>query len=161
MPGFEGFEQGGDAGSGDVVAVEARHYIASGPSLAEVFLVDIECEVCGDQNPGPRLQLKEADGFMRFDRGKLGLDNLELAEVGLPRDRWFTLHFEVTVGDDGDGRLTALVDDAPIIDASAQSVSDHMRLDNVQVALTASASPDAVDILIDDVSISLVTTGIR
>lgn len=144
---------------GDLVSLRARHYIPSGFSLEEVFLIDLECEVCGDGNPGVRLQLKEQEGRPRVDRGKLNLDNLGLAEAGLPRDRWFELRFDVRVGDQDTGSVAVYVDGEVVVDVAGETSTGHRRLDNAQFALTASASPDPVEVLVDDVEIHLLEDG--
>lgn len=144
---------------GDLVSLRARHFIPSGFSLAEVFLIDLECEACGDENPGVRLQLKEQEGRPRVDRGKLNLDNVGLGEAGLPRDRWFELRFDVRVGDEDTGSLAVFVDGEAVIEVDGETSTGHRRFDNAQFALTASASPDPTEVLVDDAEIHLLEDG--
>lgn len=170
--------QGFDLREGDTATFEAWYFVESQGSLADLFLMDIECTDCwpagsplSNKSPGVRLSLKEREGFVAVDRGKLGYRDAPFrpGSVGwhpFPRGRWVHLRWtmHLSVADDGWSKIW--LDDVLVLDARGTTLPDRdefrkwgleldkVRYDYIEVGVTANPGGDAVTIRLDDVRVT-------
>lgn len=165
-------------GEGDVLTIRAWLLLPEGPSLDDVFILDLECESCWpdfslfpNKSPGIRLQLKGDDGLPIVERGKIGLDDYQHEGPrpvrSVPRGRWTLMAFRVKLASDASGRVEVSFDDELAFAGSGSNLPDprvfgrygirlkHRDYDRFQIGITANGSDNPVEMLLDDVSVEI------
>lgn len=151
--------------AGSVILMQARFYFPLGTPLNSLILMDLECASCGlETNPGVRLYLRR--GMLRVDRSKIGIKQafLPTAPHMVAAGGWHEVSWQVTLGTGEQGRSVVMLDGERVSDVrgttllTQEIVSRHMdvavqeQADRFQVGLTANSNPQAVEMLLDDVS---------
>ncbi|MDY8137735.1 hypothetical protein [Aquimarina sp. 2201CG5-10] len=111
--GFKAFE-------GSTVTIKADFYVASNESIADLFLVDLECCSCWDpsvdmeqssdgdnQCPGVRLKIT-GNGFLSIERGKISDVTIEQTNLSFPRNEWVTVEWKMQLSDQQQEGLNSL-----------------------------------------------------
>jgi hypothetical protein len=152
--------------TGDTVSVSGWYYIEPATDLDNVFLMDIECELCYKTSPGVRVVLK--DGYLALERGKIGFrdETFTQNKERVPLGEWFKLSVTLTLGEGNAGHTQVTMDDVLIVDRRGTNMPEteifkrlgvnltREQIDNVEFGVTANASQVVQTVFIDDVAIA-------
>jgi hypothetical protein len=172
-----GIEKSGfEAGRNNRILIRADFFLSEEGSLANVFLLDLECCACWDpavpdnQCPGVRLMLDETGEFIHLERGKIGLPTLTQFQLPMPRNEWVRLEWEMTLSDESPGQNTIRLNGEVALSESginlpSQTVFDSLfsaegidfslqeplQYHRFQIGVTANPSSESSEIWVDNV----------
>ncbi|MCD4760679.1 hypothetical protein K8R42_02155 [bacterium] len=121
--------------SGNTIIAEAWFYIPSS-SKGRVTVMDFEnSEKIG--NPGIRFQLQEDMVIFNRDKIKIKPYTFESA-TNIPYDEWFLMRVELILGDENNGQVKILINNAVVMNEKGATISQTIKnYDTFQVGITA------------------------
>ena len=150
---------------GDHIELSADYYIEDGADLHNLFLMDIECEACHEQNPGVRIAVQ--NNVLVLERGKVGFrDDTFVSSYQVPTNEWFTVRVQLDLGDEQSGHSHVFVNNKLYIDEQGvnmpiSSVVESLggslsseQIDNIEFGATANASTRDVTMYVDNVRVT-------
>ena len=163
---------------GDTLIIQAWMFLPRGPSLEDVFLLDLECGSCwptfalvSNKSPGIRIQLKGDVGYPLVERGKIGLSNYRHNGAGpirpVPRGVWTRMRFYARLASNETGLVRVEFDDRVVFSSNGPNLPDprlfirygiflkHTGYDRFQIGVTANGSRNPVEMMLDTVSVRL------
>jgi hypothetical protein len=148
---------------GDTVFMQASFYFEPGADLNEIYLMDIECEQCYSQAPGPRL--KVSNGFLSIDRGKIGFaGSFKENNLSIPTGEWFQIIWQMILGKNSKGITKVYLNGQRVMDTTGTNIPDRAifsaegvtltaeKLDRFEVGITANSSSKPALLYVDNVS---------
>jgi len=159
--------KGYDFVEGDTIFIQASFYFEPDADLNEIYLMDIECEQCYSQAPGPRL--KVSNGFISIDRGKIGFTgSFKENKRSIRTGEWFRISWYMILGKNSKGSTKVFLNGQEVMDTTGTNIPDRVifsangvtlsaeKLDRFEVGLTANSSSKAALLYVDDVSMGKV-----
>ena len=165
-----------EAGRNNRILIRADFFLSEEGSLANAFLLDLECCACWDpavpdnQCPGVRLMLDETGEFIHLERGKIGLPTLTQFQLPMPRNEWVRLEWEMTLSDESPGQNTIRLNDEVALSESGINLPNQTVFDSLfsaegidfslqepiqyhrfQIGVTANPSSESSEIWVDNV----------
>lgn len=180
-------EKGGfKAHAGKTITIKADFYINTQASLADLFLIDLECCTCWDplvdaetlgadnQCPGIRLKLSATNDYLSIERGKISAETLTQSQLSFPKQEWVTVIWETYLSDTDKGTNSLKINDTEVISTTGMNLPNAtifkevfaennidfnlqtpVFYERVQVGATANPSAGAIEMFVDNVSISI------
>ena len=163
------------------LTISADIYLRAAGSLEDLFLIDLECCSCWDpdvpdnQCPGVRLKLDGEAEQLSIERGKILGSTLRSEHVSFPRDRWVNVRWSMLLSPlEEEGRNELFLDGERVLDLSGKNMPNAEELralfadngvdfelqeplvyERVQLGATANPTSTQVEVLLDNVQISL------
>jgi|GEM_PF-3798557 len=148
--------------AGDTLLMQASFYFEPGADLNDIYLMDIECEECYTQRPGPRL--KVTNGFIYIDRSKIGIaGSFRGFKAIIPTGEWFQITWQMVLGKNLSGITRVFLNGLKVLDTTGTNIPDSAifsaagvsltaeKLDRFEVGLTANSSSKAAVLYVDDI----------
>lgn len=158
--------------AGETVHASAYFYFPSGQSLDRIFIMDIESksalEGTGVPNllTGVRLYLKGSEGYLAFNRGKMGDYGDANSNIAMPRDQWVKIDWHMKLGIGDAGQTDVYVNDQKALSVTGTNwpdqamaprygwdYNDTFVYDRFKVGITANNGPNTANVYFDDVQL--------
>ncbi|MEL6628896.1 MAG: hypothetical protein AAFQ92_25480, partial [Bacteroidota bacterium] len=115
------------AETGSTLTIEADFYIDGNGSLADLFLIDLECCSCWDprvsnnQCPGIRLKMSGDDNFLSIERGKILGNTLQQTDSPFPLNEWVRVKWQMRLSPDDDGENMLSINGQEVINTTGKN----------------------------------------
>jgi len=161
------------------VKLSANFYIKSTANLENLFLMDLECCSCWDQDvpdnkcPGVRLQFDDS-GYLEIERGKIGNETIGQSTYVFPRNEWVEVVWEMKLSSEESGMNRLIINGQEVINAATKNLPNATEFkstfanegidfdlvqpilyERFQIGATANSSEGIVEMYVDDVSIEI------
>lgn len=171
---------GFNAPAGSTIKIEADFYINTDEDLTDLFLLDLECCSCWDptvpdnQCPGVRLKIGGDNEYLSIERGKIINSTIGQAEISFPKFEWVRIAWEMELSPEVTGMNRLSINGNEVISseginmpnaelfrqefASAGinfTLPENVFYERVQIGATANPTPHAIEMFIDNFSLSI------